>query len=318
LINSINASRVAPGTWWLLALTLMIVAGASSSFVTLTVIGLAAVLAVIIFREDAPWSRSIKFYLLLATIVVLIRILFRILFNIQDPNDLTVLNLPQLSINLGFGPEIQLLGQVGSGALLDGLTDGLRLAAIILSVAMASSLANPRKLLKSTPGILYEVASSVSVAINLAPQLIASLQRVRKARELRGRSKGLSQLAGIVIPVLEDAIDSSLALAASMDARGIGRKGQMTNLQITIARSSSLSAIALLAIGSFMLLSGGIQVLGVLLIVLALVATFISVKITSKANIRTRYEPTKFSSTDWMLIALAIALVIAALGGLIP
>lgn len=318
MINSLTASKVAPGTWWLLALSLMIVSGASSSFLTLIVIGSAAVLAVLIFREDAPWARSIKFYLLLALIVVLIRILFRILFNIQNPSDATVLDLPQLSINLGFGPEIQLLGQVGADALLDGLTDGLRLATIILSVAMASSLANPRKLLKSTPGILYEVASSVSVAINLAPQLIASLQRVRKARELRGRSKGLSQLAGIVIPVLEDAIDSSLALAASMDARGFGRKGQMTNFQIKLARASSLSAITLLAIGSFMLLSGGIQVFGLSLIVAGLVATFISVKITSKANIRTRYEPTKFSSTDWLLIALGIALVVSALSGLIP
>lgn len=310
--------KIAPGTWWLLALALMIVSGASGNIVTLFVLISLTISLVLIFREEAPWSKSLGFYLALALSVVVIRVGFRIIFNTQNPADQTIIPLPQLSLNLGFGPEVDLFGNVGAITLNAGLTDGLRLAAIILAVAMASSLANPRKLLKSTPGILYEVASAVSVAINLAPQLISSLQRVKKARELRGRSKGLSNLAGIIIPVLEDAIDSSIALAASMDARGFGRRGALSGKMLFLIRISSLSAIAFLAIGSFMLLAGGLVELALSLLGFGTIAIMLAIRLSSRTNIRTRFEPAKFSNLDYAVISLGGLLICLAIFGWIP
>ena len=43
-----------------------------------------------------------------------------------------------------------------------------------------------------------------------------------------GRSTGIRALHSIVIPVLEDALERSLLLAASMDSRGYGRTGNAT------------------------------------------------------------------------------------------
>jgi energy-coupling factor transport system permease protein len=315
MAKRLSASDASPLSWWLLAITMAIVAGVSQSVLTQIAVCLAALLSILIFREEAPWSRSVKFYLFLAGFVVVARVLFRIVFNIQDPEDTTALDLPGFSVNLGFGPPIELFGAVGTQALTGGATDGLRLAAIILSIGMASSLANPRTLLKSTPSALYEIASAISVAINLAPQMISSLQRVQKARSLRGRSKGLGSMAGTVIPVLEDAIDSSLSLAASMDSRGFGRRGNLSKALIVGARISSLFAIGFLSIGSFALLVGHTQVLGWVLIALGITASFATIRINSKSQIRTRFELVKFQVFDAVLFILSGALLVGAFLG---
>ena len=310
-----TASSASPLTWWLLAITMAVVAGVSQSALTQILICTAALIAILLFREEAPWSRSVKFYLFLAGFVVIARVLFRIVFNIQNPEDTTALDLPGFSVNLGFGPPVELFGAVGIQALTGGATDGLRLAAIILSIGMASSLANPRTLLKSTPSALYEIASAISVAINLAPQMISSLQRVQKARSLRGRSKGLGSMAGTVIPVLEDAIDSSLSLAASMDSRGFGRRGDLSKSLVLGARLSSLLAVAFLAIGSFALLVGQTQTLGWVLISLGIVASFATIRINSKSQIRTRFEPVKLQFFDALILALSASLLTGAILG---
>lgn len=318
MAKSFTASAASPLSWWLLAIAMAVVAGVSQSAITQILICFGALIIILLFREEAPWSRSVKFYLFLAGFVVIARVLFRIVFNIQDPQESTALELPGFSINLGFGPSVELFGAVSHEALLGGATDGLRLAAIILSIGMASSLANPRTLLKSTPSALYEIASAISVAINLAPQMISSLQRVRKARSLRGRSKGLGSLAGTVIPVLEDAIDSSLALAASMDSRGFGRRGNLSKSLVLGARLSSLIAVGLLAVGSFALLIGKTENLGLALIVTGLIASFLTVRINSKAQIRTRFEPVKFGVFDAVLLAVSSGLVLFVILGWLP
>ena len=310
-----TASAASPLTWWLLAITMAIVAGVSQSALTQIVICLAALAAILMFREEAPWSRSVKFYLFLAGFVIIARVLFRIVFNIQNPEDTTALELPGFTVNLGFGPPVELFGAVGLQALIGGATDGLRLAAIILSIGMASSLANPRTLLKSTPSALYEIASAISVAINLAPQMISSLQRVRKARSLRGRSKGLGSMAGTVIPVLEDAIDSSLSLAASMDSRGFGRRGNLSKSLVLAARLSSLMAVVFLSVGSFALLVGQTQTVGWLLIAVGIITSYATIRINSKSQIRTRFEPVNFQTLDGLLLSLSAALLIAAILG---
>lgn len=314
-ISDSLSKKPSPLSWWLLALAMAVFAGASSELWTQVIIAAAALGLVLVFREDSPWSRSVRFYLFLAGFVVLARVLFRIIFNIQNPDEQTAISLPGFSINLGFGPPVTLLGDVSVSSLIDGATDGFRLAAIIVSIGMASSLANPRQLLKSTPSALYEIASAISVAINLAPQIIASLQRVRKARSLRGRSSGLGSMAGTVIPVLEDAIDSSLALAASMDSRGFGRRGEMSKNTLLAARTFSLTAVGAFAIGSFLLLAGSALESGLAVIGIGLVATFLTVRINSKARIRTRYEKHSFGSFDFVLAVASLILFVLAIGG---
>lgn len=313
---SLKASRVQPGSWWLLGIASAIVAGLNVD--PLALLAQIAILVTIILlaREYAPWSQSLKFYLALATFVVAVRVIFRILFNLPDGSAQIALTLPQLSLNLGFGGSVSLLGDVSVSSLVAATTDGLRLAAIIVSIGLANTLANPRKLLKSTPAALYEIATAISVAINLAPQLIESLQRVRRASSLRGRSKGLGALAGTIVPVLEDTIDKSLSLAASMDSRGFGRRGSLTKTQILSVRLISLASVVLTSVGVFVLLVGtGLQAAALGLLGAGFICVLVTVRTTSKNSIRTRFKKEAWLLQDFVVASVAFAAVSARLLG---
>jgi energy-coupling factor transport system permease protein len=176
---------------------------------------------------------------------------------------------------------------------------------------MANTLANPRKLLKNTPGALYEVATAISVAINLAPQLIESIQRVRRSRGLRGRNKGVGVFASIVIPALEDTMDRSLALAASMDARGFGRRGNLSIGTLRLVRSLSFGSAVTLAIGAYLLVAASELVfVATVLIAVSLIAIAIVIRITSRQSVRTSYRKLRFGLVDWSLIAAALAIIL--------
>lgn len=308
------AKRIHPATWWLLGGTFALLAGSATNLVTPIAVAIAAVILILTFREQATWTRSLGFYLSLAGIVILVRLAFRIVFSFSEPGAAIAIALPRLQLNLGF-TSIEFLGDVSWHSIYGALIDGARLAAIILAVAIATTLANPRKLLKSAPGALYEIATSVSVAINLAPQLIESFNRVRRARQLRGKSKRTSQLAGIVIPVLEDTLDRSLLLAASMDARGFGRKGAQSPRELLVARGLGLAGLVLNLCGIFILLSGFGSGVALGLIILGLFSAAMSVRLTSRRKVRTNLVKQNRTSLDYVICVCILALLLANFAG---
>ena len=307
-----------PGSWWILGFSLAIAAGMTHSVWVALTIALAALLLAGNLRTDAPWARSLGFYATLAVFILAIRVLFRVVFNTSASEEIAF-TLPTLEISLGFGPSIQLFGAISWQTLQSATLDGLRLAAIVLSIALANTLANPRKLLKATPAALYEVATAVSVAINLAPQLIESLQRVRRARRLRGKSSRIGALAGTVIPVLEDTLERSLSLAASMDARGFGRLGALTRNASAAIRGASLISLVLFAVGSYLLLTNpNLTSTSLLVISIAVGLVVYVVSLSSAKNVRTRYKKQRQTLADyllWLVSAVIVAAAVIASGG---
>ncbi len=303
-LSEFAKAKVHPGSWWALGLSISILAGQSTNlwFVS-SLIGLCVGL-ILVFRSTAPWARSLPFYLLLASIFVLTRIVFRVIFN-GDPNSSDVaLSLPHFNLPLGLGQQLSLFGSISWSTLSAATLDGLRLAAIILAVAMSNTLSNPRRLLKSTPAALYEVASAISVAINLAPQLIDSLQRVRRAKGLRGRNSGSSALTSIIIPALEDTLDRSLQLAASMDARGFGRTNRLSMRRQWTNRLVSLGSAIGLAIGAYLLVTASSPALPVVVLTLSLAGLILVIRLTSKRNLKSRFNRQKFGSADLAIFAV--------------
>ena len=216
-----------PVAWWLWAVGL----AAAASFTTnpwllLLLIGVAC-LTVAARRSASPWADTFRLYLWLGLFIVVIRVFFRILVGGGDGGrvllDLPTVPLPHWTLGL------RLLGSVSQESLLFGLYDGLRLATIVICVGAANSLANPKRLLRSVPPALYEIGSALVVAITVLPHLADSFRRVRAAQTLwggdHGRVRGLRRL---LVPVLEDSLERSLALAAGMDTRGYGRTAGAT------------------------------------------------------------------------------------------
>ncbi|MBU2111982.1 MAG: energy-coupling factor transporter transmembrane protein EcfT, partial [Actinobacteria bacterium] len=211
-----------PVAWWVWALGLAAAASMTTNpFSLLLLVGAAAVV-VAARRSDQPWSRSFRIYLWLGLAIVVLRVVFRLLLGGGYPGTV-VLDLPAIPL-----PEwttgITLLGAITLESILAGLYDGMRLAAIVVCVGAANALANPKRLLRSVPPALYEVGAAMVVAVTVLPQLADSVRRVRAAQGLRagagGRVRGVRRF---LVPVLEDAIDRSMAMAAGMDARGYGR-----------------------------------------------------------------------------------------------
>ncbi len=302
----------------MLGLAFAISASLTVNPLTLSVLGALSMLFVLAFRDQSPWSRSVVFYIRLAGIVIAIRLLFRIIFNLESDPANPLLVLPEVNLGLGDLVTMHLFGSISAESLQAALTDGLRLAAIILAIGMANSLANPMKLLKTTPGALYEIATAISIAINLAPQLIASLNRVRRARGLRGQSKGIKALPGLVIPVLEDTIDQSMTLAASMSARGFGRKGTQSKARLTLTRFTGLAGLVLIAVGAFLLiLSPTNQVLDLSITVAGLLSTVIYIKMSALGSLRTRYLVQKFRTGDYAIYLIAALLLALAFSGVL-
>lgn len=314
----LSANRTHPGAWWIAGIALSLTASLSSNLFMLVGICALTMLVVRVCRDESPWSRSIRFYLFLGALVVLLRVAFRIVFNLADAKEDVVISLPSLSIDLGLGNSLHLLGSVSALSLQSALTDGFRLAAIILAIGMANSLANPRKLLRATPGALYEVATAISIAINLAPQLIQSLNRVRRSRGLRGHSKGIKAIPGIVIPVLEDTIDQSMQLAASMSARGFGRKGNLSRRRILLTRLTTFLTLILLVVGVGMLLfSPAEQIVDLAVVISGFCFAFIALRLSSARTTRTQYIRLRWSAGDVVILTLSsVTLLYSFAGGM--
>jgi energy-coupling factor transport system permease protein len=90
------------------------------------------------------------------------------------------------------------------------------------------------------------------ISISVMPQLAESVRRVRQARELRGVAGGrVAKLRGILVPVLEDALERSMALAAGMDARGYGRNGAASASQRRLTGTLLLGALVGVGVGCY-------------------------------------------------------------------
>src|SRR4029077_12475919 len=202
-----------PGAWWLWALGLAAAATRTTNPILLSLIIAVASVVVMARRPDTPWARSFRIYLLLGLVVVLFRVVFRVLFGGFGPT--VLFTLPTIALPDAMA-GIQLLGAVSAEALLAAFYDGLRLATMIICVGAANSLANPKRLLASVPPALAEIGTVLVVSVSVFPQLAESTIRVKQARALRaGHRRGRKALRGIVIPVLADALDRSLLLAAA-------------------------------------------------------------------------------------------------------
>jgi energy-coupling factor transport system permease protein len=294
-----------PGAWWLWALGLATAASRTTNPILLLLLITVASLVVMARRPNAPWALSFRLYVYLAIFVVVIRAVFRILFNGNGPT--VLFTLPQVRL-----PEImagvQLLGPVSAESVLSGFYDGLRLATMIICVGAANALANPKRLLAAVPGALYEIGTVLVVSLSVFPQLAESVQRVHRAKALRsGPGKGRSWIRGVLIPVLADALDRSLVLAAAMDSRGYGRHGT------TPVRKRHATS-ALLVVGMLGLMVGLYGVMdgstprylgGPTLLAGALVAA-LALRLAGRRVKRTRYRPDRWRMAEFVVIACGV------------
>ncbi|UJW34007.1 energy-coupling factor transporter transmembrane protein EcfT [Saccharothrix sp. AJ9571] len=297
-----------PAAWWLWALGLAVAASRTTNPFLLGLIIAVLCFVVANRRSDAPWALAFRLYAYIGLFIVVMRVLFRILIGGMDGGHV-LFDLPEIPLP-AIATGITLLGPTTAEELLGGFYDGLRLATMVLCVGAANALANPKRLLKAVPGALYEVGTAVTVALSVAPQLAESVLRVRRARRLRaGRQKGMRALKGIIIPVLEDAMDRSLMLASAMDSRGYGRRGYLPRSVRIVVGTCVLAGLTGVCVGVYGVLDGTSTWLGAPLLVGGLVVSVTGFLLGGRRIRRTTYRP---DPCHWPETAVAVAGVGAA------
>jgi energy-coupling factor transport system permease protein len=308
-----------PGAWWLWAIGLATAASRTTNPLLLLLILAVTGYVVVSRRTDAPWARAYGFYLRMGLVVIAIRVVFATLFGAPMPGQVLV-QLPEVQLP-EWAAGVRLGGDVTAPALVMAVYAGLQLATMLTCVGAANALANPKRLLQSLPGALYEVGVAVVVALSFSPQLVEAVTRVRAARRLRGRpDRGLKGLRGVAMPVLESALERSVELAAAMDARGFGR----TSGQRSTRRSSGLLTSAGLlgvCVGVYGLLDASSPpLLGAPLLGVGIVLAVAGLAVGGRRATRTRYRPDPWVGPEWWVagcgfVAAATVLTVASTGG---
>ncbi|WP_445020925.1 CbiQ family ECF transporter T component [Streptomyces sp. SAS_276] len=305
--NSTTNNTLHPGAWWLWSLGLATAATRTTNPLLLTLLITVTAYVVATHRTTAPWSRSYTAFAKLALAVLLIRLLFATILGSPIPGTHPLLTLPELPLP-HWAQGIRVGGEVTTEALLFAFYDGLRLATLLICVGAANALANPARLLKSLPGALYETGVAVVVALTFAPNLIADAQRLRAARRLRGRpDRGLRGLLQVGLPVLEGALERSVALAAAMDARGYGRTADVPASVRRTTTALTLGGLLGVCAGTYGLLTAEGAAYGLPLLLAGVVAALAGLRLGGRRTLRTRYRPDPWDLRAWLVTASGVA-----------
>ena len=307
---SVHAGRPAralhPGAWWAWSLALATAATRTTNPVVLLL--LVAVAAFTVSARRSPHSsRSFALFLRLGLVVLVVRVVFDIVFGAQPAGDVLVrvptVPLPNWAAGLHLGGNVTVQG------LFTAVYGGLQLATLLVCVGSANALASPRRLLRAMPGALYEAGVAITVAMSFAPQLAAAAVRVRHARRLRGRpSSGVRSWLGTALPVLEDALERSIELAAAMDSRGFGRRGASSAKRRRVVSSAVVAGLVAVAIAVYELLDATSPTLiGLPLLVLGTAVACGAVLFGGRQPTRTKYRPDPWRAAEWIVVASGLA-----------
>lgn len=303
------------GAWWLWALGLATAASRTTNPLLLGLIVGVAGYVVAARRTDAPWARSYGAFVKLGLFVIGLRLVFSMLLGSPIPGTHTLFTLPEVPLP-DWTQGIRLGGRVTAEQLVFAFYDGAKLATLLICVGAANALANPARLLKSLPAALYEVGVAVVVAMTFAPNMVADVVRLRTARRLRGRpTGGVRAILQIGLPVLEGALERSVAIAASMDARGYGRTAHVPAAVRHTTNLLTLGGLLGMCAGTYGLLAAEGAEHGLTLLLISLLLALAGLRLGGRRSIRTRYRPDRWGVRAWLVAgsgAAVAALMIRA------
>lgn len=314
-MNAPSPSRrvLHPVAWWSWAVGLAVCAFRTTNPLLLVLVAAVAIFVAMTCRTDAPWSRSIGTFIRLGLFVIVFRVVLQMIFGNRLPGHV-LFTLPSVPLP-SWAAGVSIGGPVTAESLVGALIVGLRLAVILICFGAANTLASPYRLLRCLPAVLYETGVAITVSLAFAPELVATISEVRRARRLRGRPiRGVAGLRGMAIPVLEGALDRSLQLASAMDARGFGRRRAVGD---GVRRGSNLALAGglLCIVGGLygVLVSGSLPVAGLPLLVVGVSAVAVALLISGRRSERTRYRPDVWAGPEWVVVVSTLV----AVGGLL-
>jgi energy-coupling factor transport system permease protein len=274
--------------------------------VLLLTIGAVAGLVVSSRRGQAPWADAYGLLLKLGLLTVVVTMGLQVVIGVRLPGHVLV-RLPSIPLPSWAG-GLSLGGPVTGEALLNAFSTGLRLAVLIACFGAANALAHPARLVRILPSALYEVGVAVVVAMTFVPQLAESAVRVRAAQRLRGRPiTGVRALHGIAVPVLTEALDRAIALAASMDSRGYGRSAAQPRAGRRLGAGLLLVGLGGTVFGTYQVIGGGQHGRGLVLLVAGTLVAVAAGFVSRRRTRRSRYRPDPWRGPEWLVVGCGAA-----------
>jgi energy-coupling factor transport system permease protein len=103
------------------------------------------------------------------------------------------------------------------------------------------------------------------------------------------------------MPVLEDALERSLALAAAMDSRGYGRRASVPARTRRLTTTLTLAGLGATLVGLYGLLDGtGPALLGLPALLAGIVVAAAALRTAGAGVTRTRYRPDPWVGPEWL------------------
>jgi energy-coupling factor transport system permease protein len=223
--------------------------------------------------------------------------------------DHLLLHFPKVQLP-SWAAGINVLGNVYLEGWLAAALLGLQLGTLVIAIGGANALANPKRLLRSLPHALHEIGTAVVVSVSVAPQLAESVQRVLRARLLRGETgRGIRMLARVALPVLQDTLDRSLMLASAMESRGYGSRRETTAKRRLLTGSLTLFGLLALAFGVYGVLDpkGSTGAWGLPILVLGLVLALAGVVLGGRDIRVTRYRADPWRAAELITVLSGVA-----------
>jgi energy-coupling factor transport system permease protein len=246
----------------------------------------------------------------LCLVVVAIRIGIEVLFGQRGVPGHVLFTLPHAPLPT-WAAAVSIGGAVTLESIVTATVLGLQIAVILVCFGAANSLVSPYRLLRCLPPVLYEAGVAVTVALSFTPELIETIGAVRRARRLRGiPSTGVRGMRGIAVPVLEGALDRSLQLATSMDARGYGRRNEAGNSVRFLASLSVVAGLLLAAVGVYgVVVAGSLFGLGLPVLAVAVALCAAGLAVGGRRIERSRYRPDRWEVPEWVIVASGLVAV---------
>ena len=112
----------------------------------------------------------------------------------------------------------------------------------------------------------------------------------------------------MLIPVLEDALDRSLVLAAAMDSRGYGRRADRAADARMITSVLVLAGVVGVCVGTYGVLDGTTpRALGGPMLAAGCVVAVIGIRVGGRRVRRSVYRPDPWGAAEWMVVACGVA-----------
>jgi energy-coupling factor transport system permease protein len=298
-----------PAAWWLWAACLAGAAIRTTNPLLLVLVAAVTAFVVSARRTEAPWSRSLIVFFRLGLVVIVVRVVVQVIFGNRLPGHV-LFTLPQVPLPT-WAEGVSIGGPVTFEAVLQAAVQGLRLAVVLICFGAANSLASPYRLLRCLPAVLYEAGVAMTVSLAFAPEVVMAIANVRDARRLRGRpTRGIAGIRGMAIPVLESALDRSLQLASSMDARGYGRRVAVQRSTRRWGSGATGAGILMVLAGVYGVLdSGSLPAGGIPFLAVGAILVGAGMAVGGRRTDRTRYRPDVWRTAEWGVAASGAAVL---------